>query len=446
MERRGFLRLGAAATGALALGPDFWRRAYGAQARSGPGPYGSLEGRVADANGLVLPEGFESRIVGRSGAVVEGTDYTWHAFPDGGAVFEHDDGGWTYVSNSEVPTPEGGGAGSVRFDADGTVTDAASILTGTSTNCAGGATPWGTWLSCEETDSGQVWECDPSGAEPAVARPAMGAFKHEAAAADPDERRLYLTEDQPDGRLYRFTPRAWPDLDEGLLEVAVVGPDDGVTWVEVPDPSGASAPTRNQVAESTVFPGGEGIWFDSGTVYFTTKVDGRVTAYRVAEARMEVLYDDDRFDDPPLTGVDNITVGPGGDLYVCEDGGNMELVLITSDTVAPFLRVDGDPESEMTGCAFNAAGTHLYFSSQRGGGGAGLTYEVRGPFRRDEPEPADGGPTTTLAAVGNGDDGGSDLVLPVVAGGVGLGALAAGALAWRRRRSGDEPEREPEPT
>ena len=440
MERRGFLRLGAAATGALALGPDFWRRAYSARAQAGPGPYGSLEGRVPDANGVVLPEGFESRIVGRSGTVVEGTDYTWHAFPDGGSVFAHDDGGWTYVSNSEVPTPDGGGAGALRIDADGTIASAGSILTGTSTNCAGGATPWGTWLSCEETDSGQVWECDPTGAEPAVARPAMGIFKHEAVAADPDERRLYLTEDQPDGRLYRFTPSAWPDLAEGRLDVAVVAGDDGVTWVEVPDPTGASGPTRNQVAESTVFPGGEGIWFDSGTVYFTTKVDGRVHAYHVADARTEVIYDDDRFDDPPLTGVDNITVGPGGDLYVCEDGGNMELVLINAETVAPFLRVEGDPESEMTGCAFNEEGTHLYFSSQRGGGGAGLTYEVRGPFRRDEPEPAAARPTTTLAAVGNGDDGGNDLVVPVVAGAVGLGALAAGTLAWRRRRAAEEPE------
>ena len=432
MQRRDFLRLGAATAGALAFGPDFWHRAYAAPARPGPGPYGALAGRVADDNGIVLPEGFRSRLVARAGQVVPGSDYQWHSFPDGGATFAQDDGGWIYVSNSEVPGA--GGVGALRFDAGGEVVGAARILDGTSTNCAGGRTPWGTWLSCEEVPEGRVWECDPTGAGQAEVRPALGTFKHEAVAVDPDEERLYLTEDEPDGRLYRFSPAAYPDLGEGALEVAAVGDDGAVTWLEVPSPSEWTTPTRQQVPESTAFDGGEGIWFDSGVVYFTTKGDDVVRGYHAAEARMEVVYDAGILDDPPLTGVDNVTVAPSGDLYVCEDGTDMELVLITPDrVVAPFLKVLGQDDSELAGVVFDPSGTRLYFSSQRGLGGAGATYEVTGPFREGQPRDR---PTTTLAEVasGGGDDG-SDLVVPLTVGGIGVGAAAVGALAWRARRS-----------
>ena len=74
-----------------------------------------------------------------------------------------DDGGWIYVSNSETPPQVGGGASALRFSSNGDIVDAYRILSDTWQNCAGGATPWGTWLSCEETDAGHVWECDPLG-------------------------------------------------------------------------------------------------------------------------------------------------------------------------------------------------------------------------------------------------------------------------------------------
>jgi secreted PhoX family phosphatase len=80
--------------------------------------------------------------------------------------------------------------------------------------------------------------------------------------------------------------------------------------------------------------------------------------------------------------VDNVVVSRSGDLYVAEDGADLQLCLITPDRiVAPFLQVLWQDGSELTGPAFSPDGQRLYFSSQRGGDGRGLTYEVTGPFR-----------------------------------------------------------------
>jgi uncharacterized protein len=366
--------------GALALGPSFWRRAYAAPAMPGPSPYGPLSD-TPDANGLLLPAGFVSRVIARSGEHVPGTDYVWHSSPDGGACFAHPNGGWVYTSNSEaVP----GGASSVLFDGSGNIAGAWRILSGTYVNCAGGPTPWGTWLSCEEHDVGRVWECDPLSPSQGRARPALGSFTHEAVAVDHDWGRLYLTEDRPNGRFYRFSPSAWPSLASGTLEAARFRSDPyaggPVSWVKVsPHVSAALQPTAFL---TTAFSGGEGCWYDAGIVYFTTKGDNRVWAYTVESSRLEVIYDDDLYPDAPLRGVDNVVVSRSGDLFVAEDGGDMQICLITPErVVAPFLQVLGQEGSELTGPAFSPDGQRLYFSSQRGSGGNGITYEVMGPFR-----------------------------------------------------------------
>jgi secreted PhoX family phosphatase len=385
VERRNFLRVAVVGGAAAAFGGASWREAFAAGAQPGPSLYGALQ--PANASGVMLPSGFSSRVVARSGQKVAGTAYTWHPAPDGGACFA-DGTGWIYVSNSEV-TP-GGGVGAIKFASDGTITGAHRALANSNQNCAGGATPWHTWLSCEEVDRGRVFETDPWGVNAAVARPAMGRFKHEACAADPDHGYVYMTEDVPDGAFYRFKPTTWGNLSAGTLEVMIGATSQTsapVTWKVVPDPDGSPTATRSQVSGAKRFNGGEGCYYAAGVCWFTTKGDNRVWAYDANASTISLTYDDSLVvgGTAPLTGVDNITRSSSGDLFVAEDGGNLEICIITPNgIVAPFLRVPNQSSSEITGPAFNPAGNRLYFSSQRGTSGSssgGITYEVSGPFR-----------------------------------------------------------------
>lgn len=429
LDRRRFLKTAFAALTAAAVAPGVSGSARAAGPSTSPaatGPYGPLVEH--SSLGLLLPAGFTAREVARSGTRVAGSRYTWHKSPDGGATFPTDDGGWIYVSNSERTRT--GGAGALRFAPDGSIRDAYRICERTSRNCAGGPTPWGTWLSCEEHDDGRVWECDPTGRTPAVVRPALGTFEHEAVTVDPVNRHLYLTEDKGDGRLYRFRPESYPDLGRGALEVAAVDSRGAVTWLPVPDPSAATTPTRRQVRGSTAFKGGEGIWHHEGLVYFTTKHDNRVWSYDVTSQALTVVYDAGALQDPPLTGVDNVVVSSWGTIVVAEDGGNLELVSLTPDgVVAPLVRVLGQEDSELTGPAFDPSGTRLYFSSQRAfdleKDKGGITYEVSGPFA----------PHVDTSASPSLVDQVTD---KVTLGAAGLGAAAVAGAAWCRSRQSEQ--------
>lgn len=341
-----------------------------------------------DQNGVRLPKGFFSRVVAFSGQKL--FDYHWHAEPDGGATFATSDGGWIYVSNSEMNRKKGG-VGALRFDKNGELIDAYPILNHTSRNCAGGHTPWQTWLSCEEIKKGQVWECDPFGNKEAQEKKALGLFKHEAVAVDTKNKQLYLTEDEPDGCLYRYTANfhntaGYPDLDDGYLEVAEIinGKMGKMRWHKLPDPSASSMPTRYQIKECSSFNGGEGIWYHQEVVYFTTKGDDRVWAYDVKNNDLSIIYNAALHTNPVLTGVDNITASGAGELLIAEDGGNMQIVVIPRPGEAyPLLQVIGHDRSEITGPAFSPDGSRLYFSSQRGKTGksdGGITFEISGPF------------------------------------------------------------------
>ena len=399
LRRRHFLASGLHGAAALLLTPAWLRQALAAPATAGFGPYGDL--LPPDENGLLLPPGFTSRQISRGGSPVEGTAFPWHFSPDGQATFRTKDGGFVLVQNSEAPGVLGGGSAAMRFAPDGRVTSAYPILVGTNLNCAGGPTPWGTWLSGEEHEGGMIWEADPSGALPQMPRPALGNFSHEAAAVDPEAGHVYLSEDQDDGLFYRFTPDEPGNLASGVLEAAVVDAVGAVSWVEVPDPNlaTAGATIRQQLPDATRFDGGEGLWYSAGVVYYTTKGDKKVWAYDCRAQTIEEIYDGENTPGAALNAVDNVTVSPFGDVYVCEDGGNMEICLISPDrVVSPFLRLVGDEHqnSEMTGVVFDPSGTRMYFSSQRsypvaplpdgapseaGVLAHGATYEVTGPFR-----------------------------------------------------------------
>ena len=119
-------------------------------------------------NGLLLSGGLTAQMIAKSGKPVmykngKTSDSDFHSSPDFAGVFPLENGGWIYASNSEVDKGKGG-VGAITFDNDGKVIHYEKLLKGTSMNCGGGNSPWGTWISCEELNNeGQVWEVDPTG-------------------------------------------------------------------------------------------------------------------------------------------------------------------------------------------------------------------------------------------------------------------------------------------
>ena len=237
-RRREFLQTGAARRRRAGLRTrQFWREALAEGARPGPGAYGPL--RPSRRHAARLAGRFRSRVVARARRARRrgARATTWHVFPDGQATYAD-------ARRRLDPRLELRGAGLARWrrrQADplrprGRIRDAYRILAGTNINCSGGATPWGTWLSCEEVDRAGLGVRS-VGRSSAVARPRWGSSSTRPPRCDPRGKRVYLTEDLGDGGLTASRPVLARPLG-GLLEIASVRPNGWVTLAPGARPGG----------------------------------------------------------------------------------------------------------------------------------------------------------------------------------------------------------------
>ncbi|MDQ4047737.1 MAG: PhoX family protein [Actinomycetota bacterium] len=338
VPRRNFLGAGASAAalgfvfaGAGSLAP--FVRPANVATRNAVG-YGTL---VSDPNGiLALPEGFSYKLLAHSGqtATAEGVH---PSDPDGIGVFDGPNGGSVLICNHEnsgeepfpVPVVEGltydpgakGGTSTLIVDADGNRVGQYTSVAGTNNNCAGGISPWGTWLTCEETedragsgtntkDHGYVFEVDPASREANIGRSAvplkfLGRYSHEAVAIDPATTQIYLTEDagNPNGLYLRWSPPSGFTAGKGRLqalaqsagggvagrlqamkcfrgsthiqdlsEATTVGTRYKVEWIDVPDRDARTTAVRKQFTKDQITRVRklEGQWWGDDGAYFVS--------------------------------------------------------------------------------------------------------------------------------------------------------------------------------
>ena len=457
ITRKSFLRRSAAASGALAAaGPlgAFTARAAAQQAEEAMG-YGPLVLKTdARGNTLMLPEPFEFVTVQQQGDPMTVGGPTPGIF-DGMGAFATKEGGRTILirnhENRERPgeqkvvTGPGNEYNPAAFGGDTKVvvdpkrilaktppyyTETFPILGGTSTNCAGGETPWGSWLTCEEVvkrladkKHGYVFEVDAfaDGPVPAIPITQMGRFPHEAIAYHGGI--FYLTEDRsiqqpgsaPPGApaellgsvFYRFVPDRRIGRSGNLAEVPGklqglklvnepranmdIGREPGqsfeVEWVDVPEPDHDDdtdnrrdrvpgfTPTRIQAIDrgAAIFDREEGCWVGRGKVYFDCTSGGEANAGQIWEYDpgrevLTLIYESG--DRTKLDAPDNIVIVPQtGDILAQEDGGGDQFIRgITRDgRIYDFART-GESNSEFCGGCFDPSGQILYVNQQGGRG------------------------------------------------------------------------------
>jgi secreted PhoX family phosphatase len=473
ISRRRVLTGGAAAGVGLSVAGALPTLAEPAAARAAAGDVrepsgGSSGGRPFpplqdDPNGiLALPAGFSYSIVTREGEtdLSSGQGKT-PAFHDGTGVVAAGRNRLTIIQNHEM-TPHMSQFGVPHIA--GTVYDPGAVnasgctvittdgngrglaewvgISGTVRNCAGGVTPWGTWLTCEETfinagatwsaagqtgtyekNHGYVFEIMRSDSAHQLPKPikAFGRFEHEALAVEPNLKHVYLSEDAsgPNGLLEAMQIR----LDDGsvLPDVAYItsaqlGRPFKVTWTEVSDRDAAATPTRKQFADGTVTRGKkfEGVWSNGNGAYIVnsfafaasdlpadaTKHDGMVWFYDYSNQTITLVsyfphnpaaeaegpfpkYADLTFDGP-----DNVTVTPWGTLVLAEDGTRASHVLsaVPGGPTYAIARnqlsngtANGAPTySEFTGPVFSPDGKILFVNIQA----PGITLAITGPWER----------------------------------------------------------------
>ncbi len=472
VDRRSFLKRSAAITaGTLLAGAGTQslaaRAALAAPGRRGErlqapdnggyGPIGPVDDRTTGLPLLHLPAGFEYASFGHSAAYAAtlglpttGSDgYPTPGRHDGMAAFptstdgvvrlvrNHEQG---YSTTDRATRPydsavigdpanaydpkAAGGTTTLTFDTRRmTLTDSFVSLNGTSVNCAGGATPWGSWLSCEETvngtqngfpkDHGYVFEVPADGGPVTAPQPytEMGRFAHEAVAVDPASGIVYETEDNGNtSGFYRFIPREMGRLSSGgtLQMLAIkdrpgfdtytgmsgsVGAPLPVEWVTIDDPdpdliSRTSVFQQGRAQGGAAFARLEGCWYDGGSIFFNATSGGdqglgQVWEYRPrgrAGGQLVLLFESPSAD--LLDAPDNLCVSPRGGLVLCEDGDADQYVrgLDERGRIFDFALndVSGDQDKEFAGACFSPDGDVMFVNIQT----PGISFAIRGPWER----------------------------------------------------------------
>lgn len=421
--------------------------------------YGDL---ITDPQGILdLPKGFSYRVISEEGGEMS-DGLLIPGAPDGMAALPGPYGLTVIIRNHELSpnntgpygenrerakqipaskiydpgkgkTPCSGGTTTIVYDTiSGKVVREFLSLTGTIRNCAGGPTPWKTWVTCEETtqraesteelevekDHGYNFEV-PVTARMEIADPIplidMGRFNHEAVAVDPKTGIVYETEDRDDGIFYRFLPSQPGNLKAGgRLQALVVNdqksldtrnwsaPDTvsvgqslPVSWIDIENVASPEDDLRNQGfdAGAAQFARGEGIWYGNGEFYFActsggSEKIGQIWKYKPSydegssreasePGRLELFIEPN--DTNLVHNADNLTVSPWGDLIVCEDrsGQVIRLVGVTPKGQCYHLGFN-HLNSEFTGATFSHDGSTLFVNIQ----GPGLTLAITGPWRQ----------------------------------------------------------------
>ena len=397
------------------------RQVPGAGGGYGPiTPYQPLDGLIS------LPVGFRAAIISRSGRPMSDGGVLPNAF-DGMGAFATGTGQVRLIRNHELRSPPGlvqpfgsnpydefgpGGTTSVdvRVGPDGTaelVGEYAS-LTGTFVNCAGGITPWGSWISCEEavagTDAGWGWnhgynfEVPVTSLGPVTPVPlkAMGRFTHEALAVDPDTGWVYQTEDRTPSGFYRFVPAQRGNLAAGgeLWQLKIVGHDGfetrnqdparpsialgamlDVEWVRIDEPDTDAAPlvtgfvfNQGLGKGAAQFARLEGCWWGDGSVYFNATSGGaagagQVWRYVPASEKLVLVFESPS--PTVLNSPDNIAVSPRGGIVLCEDGPGQCFVRGITPSGTIFDLISNNMNAlEWAGACFSPQGRTLFVNVQ----------------------------------------------------------------------------------